>query len=429
MTVTEEDILRRANEVFSAMEKRSTLEEMQMIRKAFDFAYTMHRDQTRKTGEPYIIHPIAVAKIAASELQLGAAPVCAAFLHDVVEDTPCTNEKIREMFGEDVAFLVRIVTKQKKQSYNMSKQLDNFKQMLDSIHYDIRAILIKLADRLHNMRTLDSMRPDKQMKIAGETDYFYAPLANRLGFYTIKVELENLSFRFRCPDIYQHISDLIEKDKAREKERLQAFESKIDRILKEDNIEFTREVEYKCPYNIWRKMQTLKQDFEHLECRHFTRIVFPEDMYMSRKDKCLRIYSLLTDNFKERPNSIINYVDQPKQNGYQAFHMQVLSEYGVWEEIHIQSEKMLTKTKLGYLFDSGQREIDINKWLDDFRKVPSRTKTALTSCSLSRHRSPTRTYKEIHQRARPSCCLSRQPPSTSRSTSIPRWACMPSMPR
>ena len=369
MTVTEEDILRRANEVFSAMEKRSTLEEMQMIRKAFDFAYTMHRDQTRKTGEPYIIHPIAVAKIAASELKLGAAPVCAAFLHDVVEDTPCTNEKIREMFGEDVAFLVRIVTKQKKQSYNMSKPLDNFKQMLDFVHYDIRAILIKLADRLHNMRTLDSMRPDKQMKIAGETDYFYAPLANRLGFYTIKVELENLSFRFRCPDIYQHISDLIEKDKAREKERLQAFESKIDRILKEDNIEFTREVEYKCPYNIWRKMQTLKQDFEHLECRHFTRIVFPEDMYMSRKDKCLRIYSLLTDNFKERPNSIINYVDQPKQNGYQAFHMQVLSDYGVWEEIHIQSEKMLTKTKLGYLFDSGQREIDINKWLDDFRKV------------------------------------------------------------
>ncbi|MBR4268808.1 MAG: bifunctional (p)ppGpp synthetase/guanosine-3',5'-bis(diphosphate) 3'-pyrophosphohydrolase [Prevotella sp.] len=369
MTVTEEDILRRANEVFSAMEKRSTLEEMQMIHKAFEFASEMHRNQTRKTGEPYIIHPIAVAKIAASELKLGAAPVCAAFLHDVVEDTPCTNDKIREIFGDDVAFLVRIVTKQKKQSYKMSKQLDNFKQMLDSIHYDIRAILIKLADRLHNMRTLDSMRPDKQMKIAGETDFFYAPLANRLGFYTIKVELENLSFRFRCPDIYQHISDLIEKDKEREHTRLKSFGSQIDRILQEDNIEFTREIVYKRPYNIWRKMQTLNQDFEHLEGRHFTRIVFPEDMYLSRKDKCLRIYSLLTNNFKERPNSIINYVDQPKQNGYQAFHMQVLSDYGVWEEIHIQSEKMLTKSKLGYLFDSGQREIDINKWLDDFRKV------------------------------------------------------------
>ena len=369
MNITDEEIRRRANEVFSAMEKRSTLEEMQMIHRAFDFACEAHRDQRRKTGEPYIIHPIAVAMIAASELQLGAAPVCAAFLHDVVEDTPCTNEKIRDMFGDDVAFLVRIVTKQKKRSYDMSKQLDNFKQMLDSMHNDIRAILIKLADRLHNMRTLDSMRPDKQMKIAGETDYFYAPLANRLGFYTIKVELENLSFRFRCPDVYQYITELVEKEKERENAHLQAFESRIDSILRSEGIQFYREVEYKQPYNIWRKMQTTGQDFEHLEGRHFTRIVFPEDMYLSRKNMCLKIYSLLTDQFKERPNSIVNYVDQPKQNGYQAFHLQVLSDYGVWEEIHIQSEKMRTKSKLGYLFDSGQREIDINKWLDDFRKV------------------------------------------------------------
>lgn len=369
MNITDEEIRRRANEVFSAMEKRSTLEEMQMIRSAFDFAWQAHRSQQRKTGEPYIIHPIAVAMIAASELQLGAAPVCAAFLHDVVEDTPCTNEKIREIFGDDVAFLVRVVTKQKKQSYDMSKQMDNFKQMLDSMHNDIRAILIKLADRLHNMRTLDSMRPDKQMKIAGETDFFYAPLANRLGFYTIKVELENLSFRFRCPDVYQYITGLIEKEKQREKTRLQKFESRIDSILQGEGIRFYREVEYKQPYNIWRKIQTTGQDFEHLECRHFTRIVFPEDMYMSRKNMCLKIYSLLTDKFKERPNSIVNYVDQPKQNGYQAFHLQVLSDYGVWEEIHIQSEKMRTKSKLGYLFDSGQREIDINKWLDDFRKI------------------------------------------------------------
>ena len=323
MNITDEEIRRRANEVFSAMEKRSTLEEMQMIRSAFDFAWQAHHSQQRKTGEPYIIHPIAVAMIAASELQLGAAPVCAAFLHDVVEDTPCTNDKIREVFGDDVAFLVRVVTKQKKQSYDMSKQMDNFKQMLDSMHNDIRAILIKLADRLHNMRTLDSMRPDKQMKIAGETDFFYAPLANRLGFYTIKVELENLSFRFRCPDVYQYITGLIEKEKQREKTRLQKFESRIDSILQNEGIHFYREVEYKQPYNIWRKMQTTGQDFEHLECRHFTRIVFPEDMYMSRKNMCLKIYSLLTDKFKERPNSIVNYVDQPKQNGYQAFHLQV----------------------------------------------------------------------------------------------------------
>ncbi|MBQ0073784.1 MAG: bifunctional (p)ppGpp synthetase/guanosine-3',5'-bis(diphosphate) 3'-pyrophosphohydrolase [Prevotella sp.] len=367
--ITDEEIRRRANEVFCAMELRSSLQEMQLMNKAFEFAYEAHREQRRKSGEPYIIHPIAVALIIAKELQLGAAPVCAAFLHDVVEDTPCTDEKIREMFGEDVAFLVRVVTKQSKKKYTMSKQLDNFKQMLDSMHYDVRAILIKLADRLHNMRTLDSMRPDKQMKIAGETDYFYAPLANRLGLYTIKIELENLSFRFRCPQIYEKILGLIEKDKEADKVRLKSFQEKIDEILTSHGIRYRREVDYKQPYNIWRKINTRGVDFEHLECRHFTRIVFPEDVYVSEKNMCLNIYSLLTDNFKERPSSIINYVDQPKQNGYQSFHTQLLSDYGVWEEIHIQSERMTKKADLGYLLDNGRRDKDITQWLENFRNV------------------------------------------------------------
>lgn len=367
--ITDEEINRRANEVFTAMESRSSLEDMNLITKAFNFAREAHREQHRKSGEPYIIHPIAVALIIAKELQLGAAPVCAAFLHDVVEDTPCTHEKIREMFGDDVAFLVRVVTKQQKNKYSMSKQLDNFKQMLDSMHYDVRAILIKLADRLHNMRTLDSMRPDKQMKIAGETDYFYAPLANRLGLYTIKIELENLSFRFRCPQIYDKILKLIEKDKEADNIRLKAFEDKIDEILTSHGIRYRREVNYKQPYNIWRKINTRKVDFEHLECRHFTRIVFPEDIYVSEKNMCLNIYSLLTDNFKERPNSIINYVDQPKQNGYQSFHTQLLSEYGIWEEIHIQSERMTKKADLGYLVENGNHNTDITQWLENFRNV------------------------------------------------------------
>ena len=185
--ISEEEIWQRAEAVFSAMEARSTLEEMDMMRRAYQLAHDAHANQKRKTGEPYIIHPIAVALIVAEEMNLGAAPVCAAFLHDVVEDTPYTEEDIRERFGDDVAFLVRVVTKQKKARYDMTAQLDNFKKMLDSMHYDVRAILIKLADRLHNMRTLDSMRPAKQMKIAGETDYFYAPLANRLGLYKIKI--------------------------------------------------------------------------------------------------------------------------------------------------------------------------------------------------------------------------------------------------
>ena len=367
--ITEEEIQHRADKVFAALEKRCSAEEMQLVQKAFNFAREAHRNQTRKSGEPYIIHPIAVALIIADELQLGAAPVCAAFLHDVVEDTPCTEETIREEFGDDVAFLVSVVTKKKKNQYEMSKQLDNFKQMLDSMHYDIRAILIKLADRLHNMRTLSSMTPAKQMKIAGETDFFYAPLANRLGLYTIKIELENLSFHYRCPQVYDRIMKLVEEDKKRDEKRMAPFYEKMDTILKANGIEYEREVLYKQPYNIWRKLIQQNIDYEHLECRHFTKIVFKPIENVTDKNGVLWIYSILTDKFKERPNSVTNYIDLPKQNGYQAFHTQLLSDYGVWEEIHIQSEKMSTKTKLGYLFDSGDREIDINMWLAKFRKV------------------------------------------------------------
>ena len=191
--------------------------------------------------------------------------MCAAFLHDVVEDTPCTDETIQQEFGEDVAFLVKVVTKKKKNQYEMSKQLDNFKQMLDSMHYDIRAILLKLADRLHNMRTLESMSPAKQMKIAGETDFFYAPLANRLGLYTIKIELENLSFHYRCPQIYDRILQLIEEDKKKDDVKMAPFYTKMDDILKKNGIKYTREVLYKQPYNIWRKMVQQNVDYEHLD--------------------------------------------------------------------------------------------------------------------------------------------------------------------
>ncbi len=287
--VTENDIRRMAEDVFYAMSSRCTLQEMTMMRKAFELAHSAHSGQFRKSGEPYIIHPIAVAKIVGDEMKLGAEPVCAAFLHDVVEDTDYTDEDIEQMFNEDVAFLVRVVTKQKKNKYAMSKQLDNFKQMLDSMHYDVRAILIKLADRLHNMRTLSSMKPAKQMKIAGETDYFYAPLANRLGLYTIKIELENLSFKYRCPQVYQKIYDLIEKDKEQDKIRMASFSSKIDEVLQANGIRYRREIAYRAPYSLYRRMVQEKVDFEHLECRHFTRVVFPEAIYTSEKNMCLNI--------------------------------------------------------------------------------------------------------------------------------------------
>jgi GTP pyrophosphokinase len=366
--ITEEEILRRANEVFSAMENRSTEEEMKLVKKAFMCAKEAHHEQRRKTGEPYIIHPIAVALIVAKELQLGAAPVCAAFLHDVVEDTPTTIEDIENMFGQDVAFLVRVVTKQKKQSYAMSKQLDNFKQMLDSMHYDIRAILIKLADRLHNMRTLDSMRPDKQMKIAGETDFFYAPLAGRLGLYHVKTELENLSFHFRCPREFENLEHLLEEDRIRTADSLKEFTDKINDIFKTVGIPARTQIRYRRPYSIWRTMREEGCDFAHVDFKHFVRVIYTPMTEWKRsispeKDTTLFIYSCLTSRFKERPGSVSNYIDNPKDNGYQSFHVQLLNDKGSWEELHIASERMHRNARLGCIVERDE------SWLERFKEV------------------------------------------------------------
>ena len=238
--------------LFASMRERISAEDMQRVRDAYALAAEAHSQQRRKTGEPYIIHPIAVARIVAEELELGANPVIAAFLHDVVEDTSYTIDDIRERFGDDVAFLVGVVTKQKKDESVQSKQVANYRQILASVQYDVRAILIKLADRLHNMRTLDSMRPDKQMKIAGETDYFYAPLANRLGLYHIKSELENLSFRYRCPREYAEIEAQLAEEKKQSMADIDAFVGAInevgDRLIYPD---FEVEVRYRTPYSIW----------------------------------------------------------------------------------------------------------------------------------------------------------------------------------
>lgn len=360
-------IQQQVTTLFEAMEQRVTPEEMERIKAAYVLADEAHKSQKRKTGEPYIIHPIAVAYIVGKELMLGANPVIAAFLHDVVEDTPYTIEDIEERFGEDVAFLVRVVTKQKKEHYEMSKQLDNFKQMLDSVHYDIRAILIKLSDRLHNMRTLESMRPDKQMKIAGETDYFYAPLANRLGLYDIKTELENLSLRYRCPREYAILADLLQKDEAENRIRLAHFTDRISRLLSDNDIRARLEIMYREPYSIWRKMQATGRDFKHLDYRHVIHIIFPDNLQASEKNTSLRIYSLLTDEFKEKPGGITNYIDSPKENGYQSFHVKLLCEQGIWEEIHISSERMVRNSRLGCVSDRTEKNID--NWIEKFKAV------------------------------------------------------------
>ena len=353
--------------IIEAMSQRVAPEDVARIQAAFQFARKAHEGQTRKSGEPYIIHPVAVARIVAEELQLGPNTVIAAFLHDVVEDTPVTLDEIREQFGDEVAFLVGVVTKKKKTNYETSKQVDNYKQMLDSVHYDIRAILLKLADRIHNMRTLESMRPDKQMKIAGETDYFYAPLANRLGFNGIRRELENLSLRYRCPQEYKSIEQQILQDQQDNQEPLKIFTDRIISLLAEHGLEVRTEIRYRQPYSIWRRMRQQGRDFKHIDFRHIIRVIFPNQPNESEKTTCLRIYSILTDVFKEKPGSIINYIDSPKENGYQSFHIKLLSEQGSWEELHISSARMTRNSRMGCV--AGRTDSNRSSWIDKFRSV------------------------------------------------------------
>ena len=353
--------------IFTLMTQRVDKKQMYLLHEAYDFAAYAHKDQLRKSGEPYISHPVAVARIVAEELELGASPVMAAFLHDVVEDCPYTIDDIRERFGDDVAFLVGVVTKQKKAQYDQSKQVDNFRQILSSVQYDVRAILVKLADRLHNMRTLSSMRPDKQMKIASETDYFYAPLANRLGLYDVKTELENLSFRYRCPREYEKIEKQLAELQLSEKSDVDVFIAKTKEILEANGIDARIELRMRSPYSIWRKMQSRGCDFEHVDSKHYLRIIYKADGLQEEKKHSLHIYAVLSDRFKERPCSVVNYINAPKENGYQSFHVKFLNMKGQWEEVHISSERMIRNNRLGCTAE--RTEENLKAWLEKFKAV------------------------------------------------------------
>ena len=358
-----------AQQVFDALAPRITPEDMERVRKAYLLAKEAHAPQKRKSGEPYILHPIAVALIVAKELQLDANTVITAFLHDVVEDTPYTVEDIRQRFGNDVAGLVNVVTKQKKETYQTTKQVDNYQQILASMHYDIRAVMVKISDRLHNMRTLQSMRPDKQMKIAGETDCFYAPLANRLGLFEVKSDLENLSFKYRCELEYGDIERWLQQDEADNRERLQRFCKNVKGTLKDHGIQCNVETFWRRPYSIWRRMKQQDVDFWHLPNRYYVRITFWDDTLddpLTEKETCLKIYNLLTRDFRERPGSFINQIEQPKENSYQCLRLMLLSEEGVWEDVQICSEAMVKASQVGCINEIGS---NIGNWVKRFRKV------------------------------------------------------------
>ncbi len=357
------------DELFACVEKRRfNAEEIDSVHRAYALAEEAHRPQRRKSGEPYILHPIAVAMIVANEIGLGAEPICAALLHDVVEDTDHTVKEIREMFGDDVATLVNVVTKKKKKHYETSLQVDNYKQMLQSIHYDIRALLIKLADRLHNMRTLKSMLPHKQLKIASETDYFYAPLANRLGLYQVKTELENLSFRYRQPNEYEEVKNYITRYVEKHAAAAEAWMKPIREVLALRGINATVVCEPRSAYSIWAKTQEDSislSEVEHIRIVHINYENWRE-LEMNEKEMALFIYSLITNIYSEKPSSMNSYLDVPKDNNYRSLHCKLMGNEGRWMEVHIASTEMREISNHGCLIG---RERNVERWLDNFRRV------------------------------------------------------------
>lgn len=352
--------------------KGRTEEDLERIKKAYQYAYEAHDKQVRKAGEPYILHPISVARIVNEEIGLGTNPIIASLLHDVVEDTPHTIEEIKELFGDDIAFLVQGLTKEKKEQYELSKQVDNIRKMLMTIQYDIRALLIKLADRLHNMRTLGSMPLNKQMKITGETDFFFAPLANRLGLYKVKTELENLSFKFRSPEEYSRLEKTL-SDYAEETRGIcNRFVAPIEKLLKEHGFDATVTADMRSVYSIWRHMRQMQVPFSRLESVYVFNIVFkPENSmgHISEKNQCLTIYSLLTDLYMEKVGSFHNYIDNPKANGYEGLHCKFMTEHGSWAEIHIKTERMEDVSIHGCVVKR-RRNVGIggiDAWVEEFR--------------------------------------------------------------
>ncbi len=311
------------------------------IREAFVFARDAHAGVKRKSGEPYITHPLAVARIAVAEMGLGVKSVQAALLHDVVEDTDYTLEDIEFRFGEKVAKIVDGLTKLSGVfDNNSSEQAENFKRMLLTLSDDMRVILIKIADRLHNMRTLSSMLPHKQMKIASETIYLFAPLAHRLGLYSIKSELEDLSLKFRFPNEYAEIEEKLDSTRFERNEFVGEFNTPIIRKLRAAGFDFTVSARVKSVYSIWKKIKTKQISFEEVYDLFAIRIVFKPKEDVSEKAQCWHIYALLTEIYRPKMDRIRDWIGTPKANGYEALHCTVMASGGVWAEVQIRSQRM-----------------------------------------------------------------------------------------
>lgn len=354
---------------------RCSPEGKKLIKKAFKVAFEAHRGMRRKSGEPYIIHPLEVARIVNQEIGLGAKSVSCALLHDVVEDTHYTLEDIERMFGEKISSIIDGLTKISGVFDNKSSlQAENFRKMLLTLSDDVRVILIKIADRLHNMRTLSSLPPHKQMKIASETIYLYAPLAHRLGLYAIKTELEDLSLKHRYPKIYDELAEKLRKNEEERLAFLEEFKQPIESRLKSYGLSYEITGRHKSVYSIWQKMQNKNVPFEEVFDLMAIRVVFDPDDKLPEKTQCWNIYSLITDIYMPKPERIRDWVSTPKANGYEALHATVMGPKGNWVEVQIRSRRMDEIAERGfaahwkYKQDTDQ-ESEIDKWIKQIREL------------------------------------------------------------
>jgi len=351
-------------------------QDLELVEKAFNRAQSMHEGVRRKSGEPYIIHPLAVAKIVHDEIGLGAEAVACALLHDVVEDTPSTIKDIKEEFGERIGVIIDGLTKISEVfGRKNSLQAENFRKILMTLSEDVRVIIIKLADRLHNMRTLDSMPPNKQIKISGETIYFYAPIAHRLGLYRLKNELEDLSLKYRHPTKYREIEDKLNETAEKRNQEVQEFLDPIKKKLDENNITYELVAKPKPIYSIWNMIQQENFTFDELSSSNILniRIIVHPTPFKGEKAQCWDIYALLTDIYVPKPERIRDWISAPKSNGYEALHVTVMGPRGNWMEVQIRTKRMDDFAKKGFAArwkykDEKERNNALDQWLSRIKE-------------------------------------------------------------
>lgn len=373
--MTEQEQIREAFEdLLKSLRKETSKENRQKIKEAFEFANEAHKGVRRRSGEPYILHPLAVAKIAVSEIGLGTTSVISALLHDVVEDTDYTVEDIANLFGPRVASIVDGLTKiSGVMGSDTSQQAESFRKMILTLADDVRVILIKIADRLHNMRTLASMPEHKQVKIASETLYIYAPLAHRMGLHAIKTELEDLSMKYEHPEEYEVIDKKIEAYKRQFSALFEEFIKPIRQKLSDNNYEYTITARTKSVYSVWLKMQRRNISFDEIFDLLAVRIVFKPKVDQPEKWQCWNIYSLITDIYSPKPERIRDWVSVPKANGYEALHLTVMGPEGQWFEVQIRSERMDEVAEKGlaahWKYKNEGESSELDKWLASIKEI------------------------------------------------------------